>query len=208
MGLIVMSLKRNIEKGGLMNTYIYMVRHGESPKLEGDERTRGLTEKGKMDTHRVTDLLKTEWIDTFISSPYSRAMLTIEESAKFHEKEILVYENLKECKFLNEDKIISDKEVYPLVKEMFFNPEYALTDGESYADCQRRVVRVLKEILMNFQGHKIVIGTHGLVMTLMMNYFDNQYGLEFLMNTSKPDIYKLEFKEEQLMNVERLWREE
>jgi 2,3-bisphosphoglycerate-dependent phosphoglycerate mutase len=28
------------------------------------------------------------------------------------------------------------------------------------------------------------------------------------MNTSKPDVYKLEFKDEQLMNVERLWREE
>lgn len=37
-----------------MNTYIYMVRHGESPKLEGDERTRGLTEKGTLDAHRVT----------------------------------------------------------------------------------------------------------------------------------------------------------
>ncbi|MED0969522.1 histidine phosphatase family protein [Bacillus paramycoides] len=191
-----------------MNTYIYMVRHGESPKLEGDERTRGLTEKGKMDTRRVTDVLNTEGIDTFISSPYSRAMLTIEESANFHEKEILVYENLKECMFSNEDKIISDKEVYPLVKKMFSNPDFALNEGESYVHCQRRVARVLKEILMNFQGHKIVIGTHGLVMTLMMNYFDNQYGLEFLMNTSKPDIYKMEFKEEQLMNVERLWKAE
>nr|MCX3303470.1 histidine phosphatase family protein [Bacillus pacificus] len=60
-------------------------------------------------------------------------------------------------------------------------------------------------ILMNFQGQKIVIGTHGLVMTLMMNYFNNQYGFEFLIHTSKPDIYKLEFKEEQFMNVERLW---
>ncbi len=28
-----------------MNTYIYMVRHGESPKLEGDERTRAFTVK-------------------------------------------------------------------------------------------------------------------------------------------------------------------
>ena len=35
-----------------MNTYIYMVRHGESPKLEGDERTRGLTEKGILDAHK------------------------------------------------------------------------------------------------------------------------------------------------------------
>ncbi|PQZ57300.1 histidine phosphatase family protein [Bacillus sp. MYb209] len=191
-----------------MNTYIYMVRHGESPKLEGNERTRGLTEKGTLDAHKVTEILKTEGIDTFISSPYKRAMLTIEKSANSHEKEIIVYENLKECRFLSEDKIISDKEVYPLVKKMFSNPDFTLTEGESYVDCQRRVVKVLKEILIDFQGHKIVVGTHGLVMTLMMNHFDNQYGLEFLMNTSKPDVYKLEFKDEQLMNVEKLWREE
>lgn len=191
-----------------MNTYIYMVRHGESPKLEGDERTRGLTEKGYMDTRRVTDILKAERIDTFISSPYNRAMLTIEGAANFYEKEIVVYENLKECMFLSEGQVISDKEVYPLVKKMFSNPDFARTEGESYKDCQRRVVKVLKEILMGFQGQKIVIGTHGLVMTLMMNYLDKQYDFEFLMNTSKPDIYKMEFKKEQLMNVERLWKAE
>ncbi|MGN5650257.1 histidine phosphatase family protein [Bacillus sp. Brlt_9] len=191
-----------------MSTYIYMVRHGESPKLEGNERTRGLTEKGHMDARRVNDILKAERIDTFISSPYNRAMLTIEESANFYEKEIVVYENLKECMFSSEDQIISDKEVYPLVKKMFANPDFARTEGESYKDCQRRIVKVLKEILMDFQGQKIVIGTHGLVMTLMMNYFDKQYGFEFLMNTSKPDIYKMEFKEEQFMNVERLWKAE
>ncbi|MHC8667836.1 histidine phosphatase family protein [Bacillus cereus] len=191
-----------------MSTYIYMVRHGESPKLEGNERMRGLTERGHMDARRVTDILKAERIDTFISSPYNRAMLTIEESANFDEKEIVVYENLKECMFSSEDQVISDKEVYPLVQKMFSNPDFARTEGESYADCQRRVVKVLKEILMDFRGCKIVIGTHGLVMTLMMNYFDKQYGFEFLMNTSKPDIYKMEFKEEQLMNVERLWKAE
>ncbi|MCI4055609.1 histidine phosphatase family protein [Bacillus cereus] len=191
-----------------MSTYIYMVRHGESPKLEGNERMRGLTERGHMDARRVTDILKAERIDTFISSPYNRAMLTIEELANFHEKEIVVYENLKECMFSSEDQVISDKEVYPLVQKMFSNPDFARTEGESYADCQRRVVKVLKEILMDFRGCKIVIGTHGLVMTLMMNYFDKQYGFEFLMNTSKPDIYKMEFKEEQLMNVERLWKAE
>ncbi|HDR4419565.1 TPA: histidine phosphatase family protein [Bacillus cereus] len=188
-----------------MITYIYMVRHGESPKLEGNERTRGLTEKGSLDAHRVTDILKTEGIDTFISSPYKRAKLTIEKAADFYEKEIVVYENLKECMFSNEDQVISDKEVYPLVNKMFANQDFTLTEGESYKDCQRRVVKVLKEILMDFQGQKIVIGTHGLVMTLMMNYFDNQYGFEFLMQTSKPDIYKLEFKDEQFMDVERLW---
>ena len=82
-----------------MNTYIYMVRHGESPKLEGSERTRGLTEKGSLDAHRVTDILKAEAIDTFISSPYKRAVLTIEKAANFYEEEVLIYENLKECMF-------------------------------------------------------------------------------------------------------------
>ncbi|MFP3374876.1 histidine phosphatase family protein [Bacillus sp. SIMBA_069] len=188
-----------------MNTYIYMVRHGESSKLEGSERTRGLTEKGSLDAHRVTDILKTEGIDTFISSPYKRAVLTIEKTANFYEKEILIYENLKECMFSSGNQVISDKEVYPLVKKMFSNPDFTLMEGESYKDCQRRVVKVLKEILMDFQGQKIVIGTHGLVMTLMMNYFDKQYGFEFLIHTSKPDIYKLEFNDEQLLNVKKLW---
>ncbi len=45
-----------------MSTYIYMVRHGESPKLEGNERMRGLTERGHMDARRVTDILKAERI--------------------------------------------------------------------------------------------------------------------------------------------------
>lgn len=102
-----------------MNTYIYLVRHGESPKLEGSERTRGLTDKGKLDSHRVSRLLKVEEIDTFISSPYSRAIMTIEESARYYGKEIIIFEDLKELIFSREDMIISDNEIYPLVRRMF-----------------------------------------------------------------------------------------
>ena len=56
--------------------------------------------------------------------------------------------------FLSEDQVI-DQEVYPLVKKMFSNPDFARTEGESYTDCQRRVVKVLREILMDFQGQKL-----------------------------------------------------
>ncbi|MEC0238462.1 histidine phosphatase family protein [Paenibacillus dokdonensis] len=187
-----------------MSTYIYMVRHGESPKIEGNERTRGLTEKGKIDAHKITELLKDEEVDTFISSPYSRAVLTIEELANFCGKEILVYEDLKEIIFSNEDKILPDKEVYPIVELMFTDPDFSL-NGESKSDCQSRSVAALKKILKEFKGHKIVIGTHSAVMTLMMGYFDRQYGYEFLMKTSKPDVYRMEFNNEELINIQRLW---
>ena len=190
-----------------MYTYIYMVRHGESPKTEGNERMRGLTEKGKFDANRVTELLKDEGINTFISSPYSRAMLTIEELAHFYEKEILIDENLRECMFTSEDTIMSDKEVYPLVKKMFSSPNFSIRGGESKEECQNRAVTVLKEILKDYKRHKIVIGTHGLVRTLMMEYFDRQYGYEFLMETSKPDVYRMKFNGEQLIDIKRLWTE-
>lgn len=101
-----------------MNTYIYMVRHGESPKLDGGERerTRGLTKKGSLDAHRVTDILKTEGIDTFISSPYKRAVLTIEKTANLYEKEILIYENLKECMFSSGIKLYQIKKCIRLYR--------------------------------------------------------------------------------------------
>lgn len=52
-----------------MKTCLYMVRHGESPKSEGNERTRGLTEKGNADAQHAAQLLRKEGIDIFLSSP-------------------------------------------------------------------------------------------------------------------------------------------
>lgn len=60
-----------------MKTIIYMVRHAESPYDEGDERTRGLTAKGKVDAEKVTKLLLDEGIHLVISSPYSRAVQSV-----------------------------------------------------------------------------------------------------------------------------------
>jgi 2,3-bisphosphoglycerate-dependent phosphoglycerate mutase len=44
-------------------------------------------------------------------------------------------------------------------------------------------------------------------MTIILNYFDSNYGFEFWKQTSKPDIYRLEFEEKELNLVERLWNQ-
>lgn len=41
-------------------------------------------------------------------------------------------------------------------------------------------------------------------MTLMMNYFDAKYDLSFLLQTTKPDVYKMKFAGGTLVDVERL----
>ncbi|TCZ80202.1 histidine phosphatase family protein [Paenibacillus albiflavus] len=189
-----------------MKTYIYMIRHGESPKDGDNERTRGLTDKGMSGAHLVTDILKNEEIDTFISSPYSRAIVTIEGLAQSMGKEIMIYEELKEIVFLNDDKILPEHELYPTVTKMFNDRHYSLPEGESIVDCQARAINVFKQILSIYKGQKIAIGTHGAIMTLIMGYFDSQYDLEFLLKTSKPDIYRMEFDGEQLIEVKRFWK--
>ncbi|WP_025678162.1 histidine phosphatase family protein [Paenibacillus polymyxa] len=188
-----------------METFIYMVRHGESPKTEGNERTRGLTDKGKSDAYRITELLKGEGIEVFVSSPYQRAILTIQELARRSGQEVLVFEDLKERIFLNEDHRMPDAELFPLLDKSFSDPNFALQGGESNTVCQNRSIAVLKELLKTYRGQKVALGTHGAVMALMMGYYDKQYDLNFLLHTSKPDIYRMKFNGQELVEVKRLW---
>jgi 2,3-bisphosphoglycerate-dependent phosphoglycerate mutase len=182
-----------------------MVRHGDSPK-DGNERTRGLSDKGKLGAQGVAHVLQKEGIDTVISSPYDRSILTVQELAEQIGQEVLVFEDLKERLFTAEEKRIPDKELYPLLKKSFSDPNFALTGGESNAVCQQRAIKVLQELLLHtYRGRKVVIGTHGAVMTLMMGYYDQKYDLDFLMQTTKPDIYRMEFNGQNLVGVKRLW---
>jgi 2,3-bisphosphoglycerate-dependent phosphoglycerate mutase len=189
----------------VVQTTIYMVRHGESLKNEGTERTRGLTDKGNGDANRVTELLKDEGIDVLVSSPYRRAIQTIEGLARHLGKEVEIVEELKELVFAGEDKVLPDTTIYPAIKEMFADSSFFLPGGESKAICEARSVAVLQRILSDCQGKKVAIGTHGMVMTLMMGYFDSRYGYDFLMQTSKPDIYKLDFEYGRYVDATRLW---
>lgn len=183
-----------------------MVRHGDSPKA-GDERTRVLTEKGKLDAKRVADLLKTEKIDAVISSPYKRSILTVQQLAYDIGKEVMVYEDLKERVFSAEDTRIPDKDLLSLLKRSFSDKNYALTGAESNADCQKRAIKTLKGILDSYKGQKVVIGTHGAIMTLMMGFYDNKYDLEFLLKTYKPDVYRMEFDGQRLIEVRKIYQD-
>ncbi|MGE6261128.1 histidine phosphatase family protein [Heyndrickxia sporothermodurans] len=189
-----------------MKTYIYMVRHSESPITEGTERTRGLTEKGLLDVKRITNILQKEGIEVFVSSPYKRAILTIQESAELAGQEVIVFEDLKERMFSAEEIRLSDKELMPLLQNSFSDHNFTLDGGESNAICQNRAIKVLQELLNIYKGRKVALGTHGAVMTLMMGYYDKQYDLNFLHNISKPDIYRMEFNGQELVEIIRLWK--
>ena len=188
-----------------MITHIYMVRHAESPFTPDQEERRGLSEKGWADARKVADRLKPEQIDVFISSNYARALQTIEEAARQQNQAIITEPRFRERELASWDYPFADFEQG--IKQVFDNPSFAYPGGESNEVARERGIAALKDVLDHHRGKKIVIGTHGNIMTIMMNHYDKQYDFDFWKKTTKPDIYKLSFEVDALVNVERLWED-
>lgn len=187
-----------------MNTTIYMIRHAKSPFVFNQERTRTLSQQGEIDAKKVTAIMSNKKIDLIVSSPYIRAIQTIEGIANTKEIEVNVLEELKERQLKGSYKL-PEEEIQQAIKASYEDIDFYLSGGESIRDVQNRTIPVIKDLLYNYQAKTIIIGTHGNVMTIIMNYFNKYYGYEFWKNTSKPDIYKLVFSGETLISVQRIW---
>jgi len=186
-----------------MKTTLFMIRHAQSPFIFGQERTRKLSEQGELDANKITEQLKLEKVDVIVSSPYTRAIQTIEGIANEHQMEITVFEGLKERPIKGAYKLPAE-EIEQAIKKSYEDKDYCLPGGETTRQAQERAIPVIKQLLTDYEGKSIVVGTHGNIMTIMMNYFDEQYGYDFWKSTTKPDIYKLSFVKNELNNVERL----
>lgn len=188
-----------------MKTYLYMVRHAESPYVHGNERLRGLSEKGKEDARKIADILKHEGIEVFVSSPYTRAIETISVLAEASRKPIAQYEALHERAIGSMEVEIQMQDLLAAIKQSFSDKDYKLEGGESTREAQERSVPIIRQLLTEHAGKKVAIGTHGNIMTIILNHFDETYGYDFWESTTKPDIYRLAFDDTQLVSVDRLW---
>jgi 2,3-bisphosphoglycerate-dependent phosphoglycerate mutase len=190
-----------------MQTIIYWVRHAESPYYLEDERNRGLSPQGVADAALVTEILMHEQLDVVVSSPYARAVQTVEGVAAKLGLEIELEENLRERLLTGMEFVIENKDFMPAIERVFTDHDYAFPGGESNNQTMQRGMEALRGVLERHHGKKIAVGTHGNIMAILMGYWDNDaYGLEFWMQTSKPDIYRMALDaEQQLVEVSRLW---
>ncbi|WP_330949445.1 histidine phosphatase family protein [Virgibacillus sp. MG-45] len=183
-----------------MQTNLYFVRHAHSTYTP-DELGRPLSERGFSDAKTVTDLLKREAIDFVYSSPYKRAIQTVEGIAAYINKEINELDGFKE-RILAEEPV-EDFEV--AITKVWQDDDFSWEGGESNRVAQQRGVNATFNVLERHLGKNIVIGTHGNIMVLIMNYFDNQYGFDFWKELEMPDIYKLSFNEKKCIDIQRIW---
>ncbi|WP_127536125.1 histidine phosphatase family protein [Paenibacillus illinoisensis] len=186
-------------------TILYFVRHAKSAYVEGQERERGLTERGCGDAAIVAEVLSQEKIQWYYSSPYRRAVDTIQELADRSSAPVFMEEDLRERQL--SDERVKHANFLESKRRLYLAPSFAYPGGESGEQAGARAVAVIERILDTHAGQKVVIGTHGDVMTLIFQHYDTSYGYEFWKSTTMPDIYKLEFNmEHELEGVTRLWQ--
>lgn len=180
-------------------TNIYLVRHAEV-EYTHDDFLRPLTEKGILDTEKVTKVFKNIKVDVVISSPYIRAIDTIEGIAIDKGLDILIINDFRERKV--SDVFIDDFNTFSL--RQWENFDYALDNGESLKQVQERGIKALNSILKQYKDNNIVIGTHGTILSTILNYYDRSYDYNFWKTLKMPDIFRLEFEDKKIVNIKRI----
>ncbi|WP_259417200.1 histidine phosphatase family protein [Bacillus toyonensis] len=180
-------------------TTIYFVRHAHSTYTK-EERERPLSEKGHCDAENVTRLLKDGHIDVVISSPYKRAIQTVQGIANTYNVSIQIEEDLRE-RLLSSEPL---EDFNDAIENVWEDWTFAYEGGESNDVAQKRAILCMQNILEKYKGKNIVIGTHGNIMVLLMNYFDSKYDFQFWKTIQMPDVYKLTFDNNCFISAERI----
>ncbi|MBP1905149.1 2,3-bisphosphoglycerate-dependent phosphoglycerate mutase [Paenibacillus turicensis] len=186
-----------------MKTNVFLVRHAHSVYTP-DELHRPLSERGVSDAKKVTEQLKGEGITVCISSPYQRAIQTIEGISQVKNLKIIIEEDFRERLLSG----IPVEDFASAMNKVWENPSFCLEGGESNLVAQERGVGALHNVIKAHAGENIVIGTHGNIMILIMNYFDPSFDFTAWQQLDMPDIYKLSFNDVELIEITSVWSRE
>ena len=184
-------------------TTVYFIRHAESDNTYRDGRTRPLTEKGLFDRRLVTEFLQDKDIGVVISSPFKRAVDTVSPFAEKHDLRIVTIEDLREQ---HEDAIQDDAAYFAFNRKQWDDFSCKLPGGESIAELQSRNIAALEMVIEEYRDMNIVIGTHGMALSAIINYYDHSYGFDDFcaMIDIKPWVVKFDFDGGSFCGLEKI----
>ena len=186
-------------------THIYFVRHAQPEHKWQDDRTRPLTEEGKLDRKKVTEFFQNIQIDCAYSSPYNRSLDTISEIAIMHGLKIITDERFRERQKGHDGNNFGN------FQKRWSDFDFHEEGGESLSMVQVRNTEVVNEILCDHKDKNIIIGTHGTALSTILNYYEPTYNCDSFLRIIDymPYIIRLDFNElkytakEELLIVEK-----
>jgi 2,3-bisphosphoglycerate-dependent phosphoglycerate mutase len=170
---------------------IVLVRHAAAvapsdPRHEQNDRP--LAGSGRRDAERLADELAAEAVAAIYSSPYPRAVQTVEPLARRLGLEISLVDDLRE-RLLSPGALPDWREQ---LQRSWTDFGYALEHGESSAEAQRRVTEVLATLRRRHPGGRIVVASHGNLIALALHAIaPEQVDFEFWAAMPTPAVYVL-----------------
>lgn len=153
-------------------THVYFVRHAQPNYDNHDDFLRELTPKGMEDRKQVTAFLLEKKIDVVLSSPYLRAVDTVGEFAALRGMEIRTIEDFRERKI---DSVwIPDFNDF--ARQQWKDFSFKLKGGECLQEVQDRYVSALNQVLAEYPGKNIAIGSHGTALSALIHFFNPTFG--------------------------------
>jgi predicted acetyltransferase len=174
---------------------IYLIRHCEA---EGQPPEAALTETGFKQAIQLVDLFTRISIDRIITSPYKRAVQSIEPLAKRRNLEI-------ETNDLLTERVLSSQNLSDWLEKLratYDDFELKFEGGESSYEAVSRIVSVVEDVLTG-EAQDTIIVTHGNLLSLLLNHYNHHFGFEEWKSLRNPDVFLLE-KEDDKLTYERL----
>jgi 2,3-bisphosphoglycerate-dependent phosphoglycerate mutase len=182
-----------------MNTF-YLIRHAHAD-WEPDE-SRSLSVKGKRDAIQVAEILSEYPVTEIYSSPYRRALQTVEPLARLLEVKVQIVPELRERTLSG--GVVGD--FNSAVEAAWRDPTFSHPGGESNAAAQQRGISIVCKLQEMYPGADIILSTHGNLMALVMQYFVPDIDFAFWKALSMPDIYQIRIDPGGGTHIQRLWR--
>lgn len=164
---------------------IYLIRHC---KATGQEPLAELTIEGSEKALELVSILEELHIDHIISSPYKRTLQTIKPFSESVGIPILIDDRLQE-RVLSADPM---EDWLEQLERTFIERDLTFPGGESSNHALTRIRKVLDGVLENKQMHHVAIVSHGNILSLLINHYDQTFGFSHWQQMKNPDIFVLE----------------
>ena len=175
-----------------MEKTVYLVRHC---KAAGEEPDTGLTEEGKEQAKELMAFFKGRNIKHIISSPFTRAMESIQPTADSLGMQIEIDERLAEHKLISKDL----EDWIERLKESIEDRDLKMVGGESSREVASRGMKVLEAA-----NDGTVLSTHRNTMGLLLMKLDGMQALKEWVGFSHPDVYEVKVIND-TYHVKRIW---
>ena len=183
----------------MSSTTILLVRHAHADWCP--DEMRPLSSVGRVEARTLCDRLAAERPRAIYSSPYRRALETVEPLSKRLGLTINVLEDLRERTLDLEPVEDWQAAIRPTWED--FSRAFP-AGGETNAEALQRARGVVDLLTLRHPGDTIVVATHGNQLTLMLRVFDPSKGFDFWRQLATPDLYRWVIGPEGNRRLERL----